>query len=285
VAIGSRLPDPIGWIWNTHRFFDSAALLRWQKLRQGRKKKPGISVNKAVFPFFWKLVVLVLVRGAKRSLVRVFSKLSRWKRGEDCESGEASFNKRFVLHHRYLLCLSPLARGRSLGFDGESFSSLRCWRICATLVCLLAILCDFSPSSKAGIREKVEIAAGERGWHRSSGTTTWSLSSAIFDGLPKSFALSRPFLPVRSSGDDATSFVRPLSRSVAEGFARTKTSGHVPVGVHGCSVPSSLLHDGEEGGLDCVFPSFSKVLLTNARDPCVILLSYGILCNNLYLHH
>jgi hypothetical protein len=48
-------------------------------------------------------------------------------------------------------------------------------------------------------------------------------------------------------------------------------------------MPSSLLRDGE-GGLDCVFLIFSKVLLTITRDPCVIFFSYGVLCNNLYLH-
>jgi hypothetical protein len=49
-------------------------------------------------------------------------------------------------------------------------------------------------------------------------------------------------------------------------------------------VPSSLLRDEEEGGLDCFFLFFSKVLLTNTRDPYVISYFPGILCNNLYLH-
>jgi len=189
-----------------------------------------------------------------------------------------------VRHHRHLLCLPPLARGRCLGSEGELVSRMRRWSDSAALVCPLAVLFESSSSSKVVIREGDEVAAGELGWYRSSRTITWSISSAIFDGLPKSLALSRPFKPVRISGDVSTSFVRPLVSSVAEGFARTKTSGVVPVDVHGCSVPSSLLCDGEQGGLDCVFPFFSKVLLTNARDPYVIFFFSGILCNNLYLH-
>jgi hypothetical protein len=121
-------------------------------------------------------------------------------------------------------------------------------------------------------------------WCRSSGTNTWSISSAIYDGLLKSLALSRPFKPIQISGDISTSFVRPLSSSVAEGFAGTKASDAVPVGVHGCSVPSSSLREGEGGGLDCVFPISSRVLLKNATDPCVTFFLSGILCNIMYPH-
>jgi hypothetical protein len=71
-------------------------------------------------------------------------------------------------------------------------------------------------------------------WRRSLGTNTWSISSAIYD-LLKSSALSRPFKPKQIFGDISTSFGRPLSSSVAAGVARTKASGVVPVGVHGCS--------------------------------------------------
>lgn len=158
------------------------------------------------------------------------------------------------------------------------------WSASATLVCPLAVLLDSSSSSKVVIREGDEVASCELGWYRSSRTVTWSISSAIFDGLPKSLVLSRPFKPVRIFSDVSTSFVRPLARSVAEGFAGTKTSGAVPVDVHGCSVPSSLLRGGEEGGLDCVFSFFSKVLLTNVRDPYVFFRFSGSLCNYLYLH-
>jgi hypothetical protein len=56
-----------------------------------------ISINKAVFSNYWRLVVLVLSRGASRSLVKLCVKLSRWKLGEHGGSGEAFFNKRAMV--------------------------------------------------------------------------------------------------------------------------------------------------------------------------------------------
>jgi hypothetical protein len=38
--------------------------------------------------------------------------------------------------------------------------------------------------------------------------------------------------------------------------------------------------DGGERGLDCFGKSFSGVLPSNARDLCVIVLAYGVLCVN-----
>jgi hypothetical protein len=54
------LPNFIGRIWHVHAFIFLAVLLRWQELWHGRRLEVGISSNKAIFPFSWRLLVLVL---------------------------------------------------------------------------------------------------------------------------------------------------------------------------------------------------------------------------------
>jgi hypothetical protein len=165
------------------------------------------------------------------------------------------------LHHRHLLCLPLLARGRSPGSDGEWVSPLRWWSTSAAIVCPLVALFNSFSCSMVEIREGDEVAAGKLGRQWSSRTIIWSTSLAILEDFPKSFALSRLFKPVRFFGEISTSFMRPLVSSAAERFAGTKTSGVVPVYVHGCSVQSSLLRGVEEEELDCILPSLCKAFL------------------------
>jgi hypothetical protein len=49
--------DLIDWI--------RCARLWWLELWAGRMMKLGISHNKAIFPIFWRLVVLMLFRGIR----------------------------------------------------------------------------------------------------------------------------------------------------------------------------------------------------------------------------
>jgi hypothetical protein len=95
VEFGSRSPDSIGRIWCVLVSVFLAVLFWWQELRHGRKHELGISCNKAVFPYLWRLFVLVLLRGARRSPEVLFVKLSRWTLDDGGKSGEVFFNKRF----------------------------------------------------------------------------------------------------------------------------------------------------------------------------------------------
>jgi len=95
VEYGSRFLDPIGRIWSILFFIILAAWLRRPELWLGRRMEIGIFPNKAVFPFFWRLVELVLLRGIGRSLEVLSARLSWWKLGVGGKSGEVSFNKRF----------------------------------------------------------------------------------------------------------------------------------------------------------------------------------------------
>jgi hypothetical protein len=52
-------------------------MLWWQELRLGRKMELDISGNKFVFPIFWRLVALVLLRGTRWSSVMLSVRLSR----------------------------------------------------------------------------------------------------------------------------------------------------------------------------------------------------------------
>lgn len=64
-----------------------------------------------------------------------------------------------------------------------------------------------------------------------------------------------------------------LSKSAAaEDCVGIKASGGVPAAVYGNGKLGFfvLLDDGEREGLDCNFPSFSKVLFALVRDLCVI---------------
>jgi hypothetical protein len=70
VEYGSRSLDPIGRIWwVVCLIFLATWLWWWQELHCARRKKLGISGNKAVFPIFWR-----------RSPVMPSARLPRWKR-------------------------------------------------------------------------------------------------------------------------------------------------------------------------------------------------------------
>jgi hypothetical protein len=114
VVFGSRLPDPIGRIWYALCLVVLADLLWWQELCLGRMMELGISRNKAVFPIFWRLVELVLLRGARRSPVTLNVGFPRWKLGAACRSSEAFFNKRIggLLCCWSLLLLLSILAGR-----------------------------------------------------------------------------------------------------------------------------------------------------------------------------
>ena len=81
--------DPIGRIWHdlVLVFIAVPVQLRWQVLLQAMELGRDISENKAVLPFFWRLVALVSLRGGRRSTVMFCVELSRWKLGVGCRSG------------------------------------------------------------------------------------------------------------------------------------------------------------------------------------------------------
>ena len=73
--------------------------------------------------------------------------------------------------------------------------------------------------------------------------------------------------------------MRPWSESAdAAVHVSIEASGEVPVTMLGDGKLDFLLDGGEGEGLDCNFTSLSMVLSTLVRDPCVISLSFGVIC-------
>ena len=129
MEFGGRSLDPIGRIWRVLLFVFFAVRLWWRELRLGKKMRIGISRNKAVLPISWRLPVLVVLRGARRSTVKLFVKPSRWRLGDGGRSGEVFFNKRVACSHRCtrLLCVSlNLLAGRG-GEEEVSGGMTRFW--------------------------------------------------------------------------------------------------------------------------------------------------------------
>jgi hypothetical protein len=99
VASWSRSQDLIGRIWRILFLTVFAAQLQWQERRLENTMRGGISFNKVVFPFFWRLHVLVLYGSSGRSPATSFIKPSRWWCGAGGNSGEVFLNKQ---HHLLL---------------------------------------------------------------------------------------------------------------------------------------------------------------------------------------
>jgi hypothetical protein len=78
LAIRGRSPDPIGRFWRALCLIVVTALLWWREWWLGMAKRSGISLNKAVFPVYRRLVVLELFRSSRRSPVFFFTELSWW---------------------------------------------------------------------------------------------------------------------------------------------------------------------------------------------------------------
>jgi hypothetical protein len=134
------------------------------------------------------------------------------------------------------------------------------------------------------IEVEVDRAGVVLWWLRGSRTrNSLSFFSATVVMALKSLAKKGHFLPDLFSANYSTSVGRLCWSSGVEGFAGPDVSGFVPVFVHGCSVLSSELSSGKEEGLDCFFRSFSMVLSTIARDPYVVSVLYGVLCNHFVL--
>lgn len=112
-----------------------------------------------------------------------------------------------------------------------------------------------------------------------------SISSTVHGDLMKSLAKMRPFLLLVCSSTCSTSDVRPLSKlAVAVVHVGIEASGEVPATVFGDGKLDFLLDGGEREGLNCNFPSFSKVLSALSRDLCVISRFMGSFVKLLYTH-
>jgi hypothetical protein len=235
VVFGSRLPDPIGRIWYALCLVVLADLLWWQELCLGRMMELGISRNKAVFPIFWRLVELVLLRGARRSPVTLNVRFPRWKLGAVCRSSEAFFNKRIgglLCCWSSLLLLSILA-----GRGGEENG----W--------LAAALC--SDGGGLGVRDTV---------------TAWSSSSVARAWLPTLDAGGQQLhglAPVLRQVFFNLPW-RPCVGLATELSLSTSPSGLVP-GAGGDDRRLKPKIVGGDGGPDCFFYFLFRVCSVKAK--------------------
>jgi hypothetical protein len=102
--------DFSGQFWRCLVALVLVVVLQWLEPQAVGRGAASYSVNKAVFPFLWRLPSLVLLRSSRRSPMRSFVK-PPWWRGAGVESGEVFFNKRAHLLLRFVwfsLMLSPL---------------------------------------------------------------------------------------------------------------------------------------------------------------------------------
>jgi hypothetical protein len=104
-----------------------------------------------------------------------------------------------------------------------------------------------------------------------------STTKAIFRPIQKT---------VKSSDTYSTSKVRPLSRCATVRIVGMAASGFVPASVLDSSSSSFdlQLDHGDREGPDCLVPSFREVFSAFTRDLWVYSLSYGVLCNKMYIH-
>jgi hypothetical protein len=113
VACGSWSPDLHGRFWRTLASFFLTVQLWWRELWHGRRQELGISDNKAILSFFWRLCVLARHHSARQSLDRLFVKLPWWRRGTQSRSNEAFFFNKWCVFFLWLwsslLMLSLLA--------------------------------------------------------------------------------------------------------------------------------------------------------------------------------
>jgi hypothetical protein len=115
LAYWGSSPDSIGRVWLFLVLVVFATQLRWQERLLGKALRSGISLNKAVFPIFWRSSGSVLCRSTGRSSAASFVKPSRWWSGAGGDSGDTVFNKRYSLLWSWqfplLLLLPPSGRG------------------------------------------------------------------------------------------------------------------------------------------------------------------------------
>jgi hypothetical protein len=100
-------------------------------------------------------------------------------------------------------------------------------------------------------------------------------------------AMLLPYLkPMKDFGVRLTSQVRPLSRSAIALIVFSATSGFIPASeLDGGNFYLHLrLDGGEREGPECIVSSLNEVFYAFTKDLSVISFSYGVLCNNLYVH-
>jgi hypothetical protein len=111
-----------------------------------------------------------------------------------------------------------------------------------------------------------------------------SYSSTASFYRPALKAITSIQMPVKGSGINSTSQVRPLLRCATASNVGTATSGFVLASELDSGDSDLRLHGGDREGPYFVFLSFREALSTFIRDLCIIFFSYGVLCNNMYLH-
>jgi hypothetical protein len=159
----------------------------------------------------------------------------------------------------FLLRLPPSAYGRSGEFDGRLFFLDGIGKV---------------PSPAISIQQ-----------FRSWKTFSSSSSSTAGDCRPTSKVYLRPIQKlVKGSGSYSTSQVSSLLRYATALNVGTAASGFVPASELDRGSSDLRLDGGDREGPSCVFPFFSEVFSAFTRNLCVFSLSYGVLCNKLYIH-
>ena len=112
----------------------------------------------------------------------------------------------------------------------------------------------------------------------------WSNTLAAGDGRLASKARAWPIqMPVKGSGKESTSYVRPLLELVAASLVFSGASGLVPAPDHDGGVANFRLGGGQREGSNCFSLSFRQVFSANSRGLCVITYlmgSFVIICTS-----
>uniref|UniRef100_A0ACD5XCN1 Uncharacterized protein n=1 Tax=Avena sativa TaxID=4498 RepID=A0ACD5XCN1_AVESA len=241
----SRSSGLIGQIRRTLCSVFLDALLWWQERWRGRRFERGISDNKAVFPFSWRLSELVLLRGARRLPQMLLDELPWWKLISNGGYGEASFNKRFLV-------------------------SSWCW----TSKPLNPFL-----AGHGGLVEGFPVAASfgsRRAWGVSDTAFPWSIPSAAQVRLPNPVA-DRQHLQAPATA--SSQGVLYLQRRPYSGGAAKFLSSPAPCGLDGagggasCSRPELT---GGVGGPDCFFCKVARVCFASWKDSASNVLFVGV---------
>jgi hypothetical protein len=253
MASWSRSPNPIGRIWRILCFGFFVGLLWWQEWCLARDLERGISINKAVLPIFWRLVVLVLFCGTGRLLVKLSVKLARWKLDGHGGSGMAFFNKQTMV----VLFFS-----------------------CSSFVLLLPLDCR----GGEGLEDfdMVGFSFG-RNQGKSCTANLWS-SSSVASQRPTQSAGGqrlRALMQTVRQVSDQPPWRRPFEGFLLAFIALAAPSGSVPGAAMRGRQWSSFY--GGEDGPDCFSCNLSRVLSVIFEDCFVISFFSGFLCT-LYSH-
>jgi hypothetical protein len=220
--------------------------------------KQGISKNKVVFLFYWKLVVMALSRGVGRLPVKLFVKSSRWRLGDCGRAGEAFFNKRaclvLLLFWRFVVLPLFLA-----GRGGEGME----W--------FVAMICrfggDWGSSGAASGREISAVCWPSTSMAEGQPLLPWSLAKGcrrkVYINLQADVPIRRPSTPGTVSS----------RRCVLSGFVPSDTAV-------GCAW---FELGGDGAGLDCALQIRSEILCAKCQDVFVILFIFEVLyvkCNS-----